>query len=456
VQTATRDQESKKNALSAGHWQAKIGERRFQDPLAFSYARILLVATLLGAPLAFGAVVPWAWAALGLAAGLALTLWAVGCVQQGVLELTWSPLYVPLALFFLLAAGQYAAGFTLEWSETRQALILLAEDLIFFFLAQQLFSGAGSGALRAFGVAVLSFAGAMGLFAILQFAAGTHRIYGIVGTPSGGLFGSYVNPDHFAGLMEMTVPVAILYLAGHRKRAALGTAALRVFAVTLAVASLMLTGSRGGLLAVLAEVAIAAVVLRRARTQTFEARRLAVGAALALLSGVMLFAYVGWGGAAQRLGSVGNVSKTWADWAGQRRSMTVDTLRMWRDHPLLGIGLGDFEIAYPLYQSLPSDDYIEHAHDDYVEALAETGLLGGLLIVWALAAFFYAAFRGWGQPFQAQGNWTRLGAAIGCCGLLLHSLWDFNLHIPANAAWFSVLAGIAAARQTSLTSQGAD
>ena len=168
-----------------------------------------------------------------------------------------------------------------------------------------------------------------------------------------------------------------------------------------------------------------------------------MAAAITLLAGVMLFAYVDPGWVANRLGSVAYVNSAWADWAGLRKSMALDSLRMWRDHPVLGVGLGDFETAYPRYQSFPSDLWVDHAHNDYVEAVAETGLVGALLILSALGLFLRLAFRDWGHPFRSRASWIRLGAAIGCCGMLVHSLWDFNLHIPANAAWFAVLAGIA-------------
>jgi O-antigen ligase len=157
----------------------------------------------------------------------------------------------------------------------------------------------------------------------------------------------------------------------------------------------------------------------------------------------MLFAYLDPGWIAPKLESVAQVDRTWADWAGYRKSMALDGLRMWRAHPVLGVGLGDFETAYPPYQSFPTDYWIDHAHNDYIEAFAETGLVGALLILSALALFLRLAFRDWDQSIPSHDNWIRLGAAIGCCGMLVHSLWDFNLHIPANAAWFAVLAGIA-------------
>ena len=417
-------------------------------PYPINIARVLFVASLLGAPLAFGAVVPWAWMALGLVASLALFFWALGCVQQGELKLIWSPLYIPLAIFFLLGMAQYAARLTLDTSETRQALVLLVTDLVFFFLAVQLFGGGRSGALHPFGFVVLVFAGCMGLFAMLQSASGAHRIYGRVETPNGALFGPYVNRDHFAGLMEMLLPAAILYIAGRHGRFSLEASVWRVSAVALALAALLLSGSRGGLMALAAEIAIATIVLHRAAVRTGQRRRLATAAAFALVVGVTLFAYVDPGWVAKKLRSVAYVDKAWAEWTSDRKKMAFDALRMWRDHALLGVGLGDFETAYPRYQSFPSDMWIDHAHNDYAEAAAETGLVGSLLILSALALFLRLAFRDCRRSLRFHPGWIRLGAAIGCCGMLVHSLWDFNLHIPANAAWFAVLAGLATTRDS--------
>jgi len=318
---------------------------------------------------------------------------------------------------------------------------------VFFFLAGQLFDGSVSRTLRMFGLAVLLFAGSMGLFAILQFASSAHQIYGVVETPSGALFGPYVNPDHFAGLLEMLAPVAVFYILGRRETLSVESLVWRVSAATLAIASLLLSGSRAGLLALSAEILIATSALRRGGARTTLGRRLLMAAGFSLFASVVLFAYVDPGWVARKLGSVAHVDRAWADWAGFRKSLALDSLRMCHDHPVLGVGLGNFETAFPQYQSFPSDLWFDHAHNDYLEAVAETGLVGALLIISALALFIRLAFKDWALRLRSQDNWIRLGAAIGCCGILVHSFLDFNLHIPANAAWFAVLAGIATSAQ---------
>ena len=417
------------------------------DPLAFSVARVLLVVALIGAPLAFGAVVTWAWMALGLAACLALFLWARGSVLRGRLEFIWSPLYIPLAMFLLLGLAQYWARPPLDRSETRQALVLLGVDLTIFFLVSQLFASGRSRIWRLFGPGVLLFAGSLGLFAILQNASGTRQIYGIVETPGDLHFGPYVNPNHFAGLMEMLIPAAILYIVERHRRSSVAALVSLAVIATVAVAASLLSGSRGGLLALLGETAIV-VALLGWRARTAEKRSLAKPVAATILAAMLLFSWVDSGRASKHLGLIFHIkSPDWVD--SSRKSLAFDSLRMWRDHLALGVGLGNFETAYPAYQSLPTDLWIDYAHDDYLEAAAETGLVGTVLILSALALFFRLAFRDLRHRLRFEDGWIRLGAAIGCCGLLLHSFFDFNLHIPANAAWFATLAGLATAEQSS-------
>jgi O-antigen ligase len=409
------------------------------DPVAFSIARILLAAALIGAPLAFGAVESGAWMSLVLVACLALFLWTLGSVQQSAVKFVWSPLYLPLALFLILGLVQYGARLTVDKWETRTALVLLAGDLTFFFLAAQLFGGANSDTRNRFGLAILFFAGALGLFSILQFASGAQEIYWTFDTGGSNFFGPYGNPDHYAGLMEMLIPFGIFYVAEHR---GVTTAlALPVLGVTIAVASLLLAGSRGGLLALSVEILI--VIALACLCARGRERRGLLAVGFAILVAGLLFTWVDPGSVAKRLGTVASPGNAWAEWSSFRKSVTLDSLRMLRARPILGVGLGNFEIAYPQYQSFPTDLTVDYAHNDYAQAMAETGVVGAALILSALFFFFHLAFRGVGKRLRSPGSWLRLGAAVGCCGLLMHSFVDFNLHIPANAAWFAVLAGIA-------------
>jgi O-antigen ligase len=162
-----------------------------------------------------------------------------------------------------------------------------------------------------------------------------------------------------------------------------------------------------------------------------------------MTTAALLFFWMDPGQISKRLWTVADMARPSDVTLGDREIVALDSLHILRDHPWVGTGLGSFETAYPAYQSFPTDLVYDHAHNDYAEALAETGLVGGLLMVAALVMFFGLAFRKLAQRLRDDAGWIQLGAAIGCCGLLVHSFVDFNLHIPANAAWFAVLASVA-------------
>jgi O-antigen ligase len=400
---------------------------------------MLLLATLLAAPLAFGAVQEWAWGVMAAAAFLMLLFWSIAGARQGNLKILWSPLYLPALLFLLLGTIQFFAHRTLDLIATRESLLKLVTDLIFFFLAGQLLATGAEKILRAFGLAVVVYAFSLALFAILQLCSSNGLIYWTVQTP-GSPFGPYVNHNHYAGLMEMLIPVGAGYVLSrprdHPMRTLLGCALL------VPITSLLLCGSRGGFISLLAEVVIlGAILLWRAPVP--GRRSLAAAGGLGITAAALLFLWMDPGEISKHLLTIANTAQSPEATFGDRKVVALDSLHILRDRLWVGVGLGGFETAYPAYQSFPSDWIWGHAHNDWAEALAETGLVGGLLIVAALAMFFRLAFKRLGERLRHDAGWIQLGAALGCCGLLVHSFVDFNLHIPANAAWFAVLASAA-------------
>ena len=364
----------------------------------FRSARMLLVATLLAAPLAFGAVQAWAWTALAGLASALLFLWGVGCVRQGSLKIAWSPLYLPAVLFLLLGTIQFFAHLTLDPIATRESLLKLVTDLIFFFLAGQLLAAGSENILRTFGLTVVLYAFSLALFAVLQFFSSNGLIYWVV-KPAGWTFGPYVNHNHYAGLMEMLIPIAAGYVlsrpGNHPMRTLLG------FALVVPIASLLLCGSRGGFISLLAEVVILGAIFLW-RTPLPGRRRLAAVGGLGITTAALLFFWMDPGEISKRLWTVADIAHSPDVTLGDREVVALDSLHILRDHPWVGTGLGSFETAYPAYQSFPTDLVYDHAHNDYAEALAETGLVGGLLMVAALVMFFGLAFRKLAQRLRAR------------------------------------------------------
>lgn len=117
---------------------------------------------------------------------------------------------------------------------------------------------------------------------------------------------------------------------------------------------------------------------------------------------------------------------------------------MWREKPFFSWGLGTFPVVYPQFRSFYTNFFVNQAHNDYLQLLTETGLAGFAIAVWFLVLTFrhaWAKLDNWTET--ATGSLT-VAALLGCVGILVHSFLDFNLQVPANAAIFYVLCGIAA------------
>jgi O-antigen ligase len=154
--------------------------------------------------------------------------------------------------------------------------------------------------------------------------------------------------------------------------------------------------------------------------------------------GVLILALLAFLGKGQVLGRLGDLAP------GIRWNMTKDCLRMFSHRPLWGWGLGTFPTVYPGYRSFYTNLFINEAHNDYAQLLVETGLLGFGLMLWFLVRMYRH-----GLPTSRRWEFTwdgalSLAALLGCTGILIHSFVDFNLQIPANAAFFYVLSALAA------------
>lgn len=408
-------------------------------PRTISASRVLLVLTLMAAPFTFGAVQSWAWADLAVMAGILLVLWSFGCIQRGEVKIYWSFLYVPATLFLLLGIGQIARHLTLDPFGTREALIKLVTDLIFFFLAGQLWANASSRAWKRLGLAVLTYGFLIALFAIFQFFTSHGLLYWTIQS-KGAIFGPYVNHNDYAGLMEMLIPISICYALYRSLKNS--EQAVLVFGVCFGIASVLLSGSRGGIVSVVVEMVILGAIIWRWKGGRGSIRKWRVVGLGGVVCTAALLVAIMPESAWQHLATIAGVVQKPDVTLENRLAVGRDALAEVRDYPWLGTGLGSFAVVFPQYQSFPTNLTWNHAHDDYVEVLTETGIAGGSIILLALVLFGILAFRNLGERLKDARGWVQLGAALGCFGLLVHSFADFNLRIPANAAWFAVCAAL--------------
>jgi O-antigen ligase len=394
-------------------------------------------AILLLGPLAFGAVEPWSIFALETCSTLLLTVWAARQWINRELNVSDHVLYRPMAAFFLLVLVQWLIGITAYRYVTYSHLLIYAAYGMLVFVVTQSLRRASQFEMLAklftgYGLVVAS-------FAALQGMAPNGKLYWIWGLAQGGaIYGPYVNHNHYAGLMEMLVPFPLVlattrFTDGNRKIVVAGIAALMA-------ASIFLSGSRGGMTAFAAQMVLLGVLLVRKREEGWK-QSLILGAFLATV--IVFLVWMGGNELTRRLASIHSEAREELS-GGVRLTIDRDCLRMLIKRPLLGWGLGAFPVVYPEFRSFYTTFFVNQAHNDYLQLLVETGVAGFSIAIWFLVLVFRRAagkLQNWTET--ATGALT-VAAGLGCVGILVHSFLDFNLQIPANAALFYVLCGIAA------------
>ncbi|MGA2262335.1 MAG: O-antigen ligase family protein, partial [Acidobacteriota bacterium] len=254
--------------------------------------------------------------------------------------------------------------------------------------------------------------------------------------------GTIVNRNHFAGFLEILVPIALmigfgkLYDGKRYQRSSSGSrtqplgeraAEAWVFLMigALLFLAILFSLSRGGTVAaMIGTVAAAALIYRRTTGVGKMRSRVLVAGILVLVAAGAL--WIGIQPVIERFvllpeGAGGSA----ATWAG--------TVQIIRDHPLLGVGAGMHGWAFTRYQDRNPDYFYDHARNDYLEAAAEWGVPGAVVF---FGVVLWLAWRAGGACLRSQDP-VRAGLIAGGVGgvvaLLVHSFVDFNLHIPSNA-----------------------
>jgi O-antigen ligase len=398
------------------------------------FLRFGICALVVFAVAAHGGVEEWARAVFETGAGLLFLTWSIWIFFNREEQPVLSPLLPPLAALSFIVLGQWFFRWTASPYNTRIELLLLLADLIVLFLAVQAFRTLED--WRGFVWFGMFFGFLVSLFAILQHLTSNGKLYWFREMRSGGLpFGPYVNRNHFAGFAELVLPLALVPLVLGRVRRERWPV-VGLFAV-LPIGALFLSASRGGIVSFGAELSVLALVMIQRREM---GKQLFAGGTV-LLVALLLVSWLGVGQILERLSSVQLLEVS----SGKRASMRRDTWRIFLDHPFVGTGLGTLQLVYPPYESLYDGKIVNHAHNDYLEALAETGLLGGICCAWFLGVLLVQSLERLRQFNNSFRGALQLSGFLACSGFLVHSIVDFNLHIPANALLFFLMAHLATA-----------
>ena len=382
--------------------------------------------------LSFGGVESWGNAALEIGAALLFVLWAVLLTLRGRAEIFWNWLFIPVFGLGTIALVQYAFGASVYSYLTKIELLRWSAYALLFFLAVQSFQTKEH--VKQFLWFLLSLGFVVSLFGLVQYFTFNGKLYWCVSLPPGvSPFGPFVNPNHFAGFAELIAPLglAMLFFPSRRRE----QAPLLLLFTILPIGAVFLSASRAGIIVVVLEFALLAFFFQVHR---MRGKQLVRATAIGLLAGGMIL----WLGVTKALERFELLVHQGVN-RELRVAMDKDTWRIFQDHPLMGTGLGTLIVVYPRYESFYNGTTVDHAHNDFLELLADTGLVGGV----CGALFIGLLFRRGLANFQvAAGGSTRAfvaGPLVGCAGMLLHSFADFNLHIPSNALTFLLLASLA-------------
>ncbi len=298
--------------------------------------------------------------------------------------------------------------------------------------------------LRGIATALLFSAAFQALYGLIVLASGYDHIWNIEKTVFlDSATGTWINRNHFADYLAMALPCgAALWVVGIPRRTSPGTSWLlrtfssegsrnlvRLLALLIGMAGLLVSLSRAGIALGVAGVVATLWLGTRSRPPTTRV----VIVCLALAIAVMPLAQLGTDALRDRFESSAEDFTS----PGSRGTVWRDTFDLAAAFPVVGSGFGTFSAIYPKFRSPEVRYFYAHAHNDLLQFAAEGGAVGVLLLLALLASLgrrLFAALRG-------EYGALAIGAAVGLSAALLHSLIDFNFHLPANAAVAAVLAG---------------
>lgn len=386
------------------------------------------------AVLAHGGVEPWSEAVLEVGAGLLLIIWAWRSAIDPDLKLVWNPLFFPLLAIWAVGALQVVAGLSLVPFLTRIELLKYSALFALFFLCVQSYRTWAH--WRGFVWFLLLLGFGVSLFGILQHFTWNGKLYWVREMRYGGMpFGPYVNRNHFAGLMELLIPtgVAVALLEAERR----DKLPLITLFTLLPIGALFLSASRGGIMSFAGEMGLLMILIFFRRRE----KKALITAALIIGLSVVLVSWLGIGAALERFASYKGLEVS----EGRRVGMLHGSMKIFLDHPALGTGIGTLQEVFPRYETVYDGLIVNHSHNDYAEALAETGAIGGICFSSFLLLFFWISWKILSSDPDERILAYHTGAFVACLGLLIHAFVDFNFHIPSNALIFLVQAALATA-----------
>ena len=421
-----------------------------------------LLIAVVGTALAQGAVEAWSVALFELRVVVLLLLWAVKSVIDKKLSLRIPAAGIPVVAIILLGVIQSIAhtdesgrrsALSMDVEATRAGVTVLFFLFLAFMIAANFFTARER--LRALVNFMVVYGLSMAVFALIQYFAWDGRLLWLRPTAGQSVFGPFVNRNHFAGYMEMLLPLPVALIVVRYGRSELRL--VYAFAAAMMGIAAVVSLSRGGMISIL--VSLMFLLFMSARLPKAGARPEAIDAPHTMAAPTRLGFYLSqgfavlaivaaitagilWIGAAPVIDRVAESIDSGVDISSINRSaIWTDTWSIFRASPVLGAGLGAFQTAYPLHGRSDGSQIVAQSHNDYLQVLADCGVVGAAIALAFIVLLFRATARGVrsSDPLIAA---LAAGSGAGIFAILVHSLFDFNLQLPSNALLFLLLCAV--------------
>ena len=302
----------------------------------------------------------------------------------------------------------------------------------------------------------------MVIFAVIQKMTWNGSLYWFYPLRNGlNPTGPYINRNHFAGYMEMAIPLALGLLvyksakiqtlshlplakriAHLLDRKELPPLTFLSLGILIMSAGVFFSMSRGGITGFMVSVLFFTAMIRTRRILRKKAWP------LTLLGITLFFAVI--------MATRSQIEGRFEEANIHRIDVWKDTVPIVRDFPVFGTGLGTFNNIYPRYQTKYPQLLFDHAHNDYIEILTDTGFVGFIIVAGIVITFFSTVIRRWRIRHNTFAQCIGIGGISSCVAIAVHSFTDFNLHIPANALLLTVIAAITYAAVYNVSSSHAE
>ncbi len=367
-----------------------------------------------------------------------LLLWLARLWLQERPRLFWPPICWAVLAFTAYAVGRYATA-DIERVARQELLRVLVYAGLFFAVLSNL---QGPETLKRIVRVMVFLAMAISAYAIYQYVTGDNRVWHFINPYSNRGSGTFINPNHLAGFLELLLPAGLAQLLIGRNRKPVLTI-LMGYALLIMSAGLAVSFSRGGWLATALALAVLFGVLVFQRRFRWPA--VAVLTVLLLLGAAFFSQNLFSQSRLARLFERGKLD------TGLRTQLWRPALEMWQENVCFGVGPAHFDYRFRMYRPAIVQARPDRVHNDYVNTLTDWGLVGTGLVAaaWVLAGAgvirtWRGLTRGGHSSLQSSDRLALvLGASCGLLAILVHSMSDYNMHIPANALLVVVwLAGL--------------